>query len=92
MSKTRPRAKKDLEPRKLRLIKGGLWGTNPKVSEEDTMAKSVTKKVRSEKRRVRDLAVKQTAGANIQGGKGASPLLTKACATGKHYPTVVITT
>ena len=74
MSKTRPRGTKDLEPRKLRLIKGGLW------------------MVRSDKRRVRDLAVKQTAGANIQGGKGASPLLTKACATGKHYPTVVITT
>jgi len=81
MSKTSPRAKKDLEPRKkLRLIKGGLWGANPKPPDD------------RDKRRVRDLAVMRTAGANVQGGKGASRLLTKACATGQHYPTVVITT
>lgn len=60
MNKTSPRSEKDLEPRrKLRLIKGGLWGANPKALDDR---------------------------------KGASPLLTKACATGQHYPTVVITT
>ena len=83
MSKTSPRGKKDPEPRKFRLIKGGLWGANPKVPDD---------RGRSDRRCVRDLAVKQTAGASVQGGKGASPLLTKACATGQHYPTAVITT
>jgi hypothetical protein len=34
MSKTKRRGKKELEPRKLRLIKGGLWGANPKVPEK----------------------------------------------------------
>jgi hypothetical protein len=81
MSKTSPRGKKDLEPRtKLRLIKGGLWGTNPKAPDD------------RDKRRVRNLAVMRTSGANVQGGKSPSPLLTKACATSQHHPTVVITT
>jgi hypothetical protein len=58
--------------------------------EEEAMAKSGTKKVRDEKRPVRDLSMKPRAGAAVHGGK-ASPLLAVACATGKHYPTVTIT-
>ena len=51
MSKTSPRGKKDLEPRKkLRLIKA-VSGAN---------------KARCDKRRVRDLAVKPRAGANTR--------------------------
>ena len=81
MKKTRPRGEKDLDPRrKLRLIKGGLWGANPKAPDD------------RDKRRVQPRGAADRGRQRVQGGKGASPLLAKACATGQHYPTVVITT
>ena len=73
--------------RKLRLIKGGLWGLTPKTAPaaghripklklvEVTMAKPVTNKARGDKRRVRDLAVKPRAGANTKGGGGPNLML-----------------
>ena len=54
------------------------------------MAKSGTKKMRDEKRQVRDLAVKPTRDAGVKGGK-ASPVLLKACATGEHIREATIT-
>jgi hypothetical protein len=73
--------------RKLRLIKGGLWGLTPNTAPaaghripklrlvEDTTAKPVTNQARGDKRRVRDLAVKPRAGANTKGGGGPNLML-----------------
>ena len=62
MKKTRPRGEKDLDlRRKLRLIKGGLWGANPKAPDG------------RDKRRVRNLAVLRTAGASASRVARVSP-------------------
>jgi uncharacterized protein YjcR len=52
------------------------------------MAKARTKKVRSEKRQVRDLGGKAAAG--VKGGQAPSVLM-KACATGEHIKEATIT-
>jgi hypothetical protein len=51
------------------------------------MAKRVTTKVRQDKRRVQDLAVKSARA--VKGGKG--PTLMLACATGQHIKEATIT-
>jgi hypothetical protein len=56
--------------------------------QEETMAKAGTKKVRSDKRRVRDLGGK--AAAAVKGGQAPSVLM-KACATGEHIKEATIT-
>ena len=52
------------------------------------MAKAGTKKVRGDKRRVRDLGAK--AANTVKGGQAPS-ILTKACATGEHIKEATIT-
>jgi hypothetical protein len=56
--------------------------------EEETMAKAGTKKVRGDKRRVRDLGAK--AATTVKGGQAPS-ILMKACATGEHIKEATIT-
>ena len=56
--------------------------------EEETMAKAGTKKVRGDKRRVRDLGAK--AANTVKGGQAPS-ILMKACATGEHIKEATIT-
>ena len=56
--------------------------------EEEIMAKAGTKKVRGDKRRVRDLGAK--AATTVKGGQAPS-VLTKACATGEHIKEATIT-
>lgn len=99
--KENQRDERSRQVRKLRLIKGGLWGLTPKTAPaaghgipklklvEDPMARPVTNKARGDKRRVRDLAVKPRAGANTKGGGG--PNLMLACATGQHLKEVTTT-
>ena len=84
----------------MRLPRAGDWnGTchgrrqqNDPISqqqeEEETMAKAGTKKVRGDKRRVRDLGAK--AATTVKGGQ-ASSILMKACATGEHIKEATIT-
>jgi type VI protein secretion system component Hcp len=52
------------------------------------MAKARTKRVRNDKRRVRDLGVK--AATQVKGGT-ATPKLMLACATGQHIKEATIT-
>jgi hypothetical protein len=56
--------------------------------EEEIMAESGTKKVRDEKRQVRDLSMKPKADAGVQGGK-VSPLI-KHAIKGKTFSRVII--
>jgi hypothetical protein len=56
--------------------------------EEETMAKAGTKKVRGDKRRVRDLGARTA--TTVKGGQAPSALM-KACATGEHIKEATIT-
>jgi uncharacterized protein YjcR len=62
--------------------------TNSQQQKEEIMAKAGTKKVRGDKRRVRDLGAK--AATTVKGGQAPSVLM-KACATGEHIKEATIT-